>query len=110
MPNATLLVPVACVLFMVGCSAAPDASHLKHLTMSPADQAIVRADCMRAAQAALGPVPPAAPPAVCREDGDLAARDRCRAQADLVMTTQTRYIQRLDLEVAACLRMRGFRD
>jgi hypothetical protein len=110
MPNATLLVPAACVLFMAGCSAGPDAGHLKHPTMSPADQAIVRADCTRAAQTTLGPAPPAAAPAVCREDGDLAARDRCRAQADLVMMAQTRYIQRLDLEVASCLRTRGFRD
>ena len=110
MPPAILLMPVACGLFMAACSPVSDVNRLKHPTMSPAEQATVRGDCARAAQAALGPAPPAATPAACRDDGDLAARDRCRAQADLAMTAQTRYIQRLELEAAACLRMRGFRD
>ena len=110
MLNTTKLMPVACVLFVAACGPLPDAGRLQHPTMSPIDQANARGECGRVAQAALGPAPPAALPTACREDGDLAARDRCRAQADLAMIAQTRYIERLDREAAACLRARGFRD
>ncbi|MBI3507018.1 MAG: hypothetical protein HY059_19455 [Proteobacteria bacterium] len=110
LPNPILLVPVACVVFMASCGPSADNRQLVHPSLPPAEQTAIRSDCTREAQGRLGPAPASTPPTACREDGDPAARDRCKAQSDLALITQTRYILRLDIDVAACLRARGFRD
>lgn len=106
----TLLVTLWCGVFMASCSPGTDVLSLKHPTLAPAEQSAIRSACALEAQVRLGPAPLSASPAPCREDGDASARDRCRAQADLALMAEARYVRRLDSETAACLRAKGFRD
>ncbi len=106
----TLLVTLAYGVFVASCSPGTDALSLKHPTLAPAEQSAIRNACAIEAQGRLGPAPLSASPAPCREDGDASARDRCRAQADLALMAETRYVRRLDSETAACLRAKGFGD
>jgi hypothetical protein len=106
----TLLVTFGYGVFVASCSPGTDVLSLKHPTLSPAEQAATRNACRLEAQGQLGLAPPSSSPAPCREDGDVSARDRCRAQADLALVAEARYVRRLDSETAACLRAKGFRD
>jgi hypothetical protein len=106
----TLLVTLGYGVFVASCSPGADVLSLKHPTLSPAEQTAVRNACALEAQGRLGSAPPASSPAPCREDGDASARDRCRAQADLALVAEARYVRRLDSETAACLRAKGFVD
>jgi hypothetical protein len=106
----TLLLTSAYGVFVASCSPEADSRLLKHPTLAPAEQAAVRNACTLEAQSRLGSAPPSSSPAPCREDGDAAARDRCRAQADMALVAETRYVRRLDSEAAACLRAKGFVD
>ena len=107
---AALLVTFSCGVFVASCSPETDVRALKHPALAPAEQAATRNACALEAQGRLGPVPPSYTPSACREDGDASARDRCRAQADMALVAETRYVRHLDSETAACLRAKGFVD
>jgi hypothetical protein len=106
----TLLVASAYGVFVASCSPDTDVLTLKHPTLAPAEQAAMRNACALEAQGRVGAAPLPASPAPCREDGDVSARDRCRAQADMALVAEARYVRRLDAETAACLRAKGVRD
>lgn len=95
---------------MAGCAPRENPAALRHPTLGFDEQARVRARCEMGAREILGTPPPPAPVRPCPDDGDPTVRDRCRANADLALMAQTRYIDRLDAEIAGCLRRAGFRE
>ncbi len=107
---SALLVLTTCGLFVASCGPAADIRPLVHPTLGAAEQAAIRNACISEARRRIGPAPPSAMPAACREGGDVQANDRCRTQADLALVAETRYVSRVDAETAACLRANGFRD